>query len=154
GSPLDGTRPRGGGFPLSGTGVGEYTSGGESGSDRAEGSTARGEGKLAPRPDSGPTRRTARPAGRGGATISLARTPSGGSLMAAPHSIDALCQQARQAFAERNWEKARQAYQQALGLKSDVPDIHQGLATVCFQMRDLAGAAHHFKEVTRLDPRR
>jgi len=74
--------------------------------------------------------------------------------MAAPHSIDALCQQARQAFAERNWEKARNAYQQALGLKSDVPDIHQGLATVCFQMRDLAGAAHHFKEVTRLDPRR
>jgi tetratricopeptide (TPR) repeat protein len=74
--------------------------------------------------------------------------------MAAPQTIDALCHQARQAIAERNWEKARQAYLQALGLKSDAPDIHQGLATVCFQLRDLASAAYHFKEVTRLDPLR
>ncbi|MBI1915217.1 MAG: tetratricopeptide repeat protein [Planctomycetes bacterium] len=74
--------------------------------------------------------------------------------MATPQSIDALCQQARQAIAERDWDKARQAYLQALGLKSDSPDIHQGLATVCFQLRDLHSAAHHFKEVTRLDPLR
>ena len=53
----------------------------------------------------------------------------------APLTFDALCQQARQAIAERDWEKARQSYLQALGLKSDVPDIHQGLATVCFQLR-------------------
>src|SRR5262245_549757 len=69
-------------------------------------------------------------------------------------TIEALCQQARQAIAERNWEKARQAYLQALGLKSDSADIHQGLATVCFQLRDLQSAAYHFKEVTRLDPLR
>jgi tetratricopeptide (TPR) repeat protein len=73
--------------------------------------------------------------------------------MALP-TIDALCQQARQAIAERDWETARQAYLQALGLKSDSADIHQGLATVCFQLRDLPSAAHHFKEVTRLDPHR
>jgi tetratricopeptide (TPR) repeat protein len=72
----------------------------------------------------------------------------------APPSIDALCQQARQAISERNWQKAREAYVQALALKSDTPDIHQGLATVCFQLRDLPAAAHHFKEVTRLDPKR
>jgi tetratricopeptide (TPR) repeat protein len=72
----------------------------------------------------------------------------------AAQTFDALCQQARQAIAERDWEKARQSYLQALGLKSDAPDIHQGLATVCFQLRDLTSAAHHFKEVTRLDPLR
>jgi len=69
-------------------------------------------------------------------------------------TIEALCQQARQAIAERNWEKARQVYLQALGQQSESADIHQGLATVCFQLRDLPSAAHHFKEVTRLDPRR
>src|SRR5262249_54080890 len=74
--------------------------------------------------------------------------------MATPQQIDARCQQARQAIAERDWEGAREAYQLALGLKADVPDIHQGLATVCFQLRDLNNAAHHFKEVTRLDPLR
>jgi tetratricopeptide (TPR) repeat protein len=73
--------------------------------------------------------------------------------MALP-TFEVLCQQARQAIAERDWEKARQAYLQALGLKSDSADIHQGLATVCFQLRDLPSAAHHFKEVTRLDPQR
>src|SRR4051812_28772785 len=69
-------------------------------------------------------------------------------------TVEALCQQARQALAERNWERARQVYLQALGQQSDSPDIHQGLATVCFQLRDLPSAAHHFKEVTRLDPLR
>ena len=69
-------------------------------------------------------------------------------------TIEALCQQARQAIAERNWEKARQVYLQALGQQSESADIHQGLATVCFQLRDLPSAAHHFKEVTRLDPLR
>jgi Flp pilus assembly protein TadD len=73
--------------------------------------------------------------------------------MALP-TIEVLCQQARLAIAERNWDKARQAYVQALALKADSPDIHQGLATVCFQLRDLPTAAQHFKEVTRLDPHR
>ncbi len=73
--------------------------------------------------------------------------------MAVP-TVDILCQQAQLAIKQRDWEKARQAYLQALGLKSDSPDIHSGLATVCFQLRDLTSAAHHFKEVTRLDPLR
>jgi tetratricopeptide (TPR) repeat protein len=71
-----------------------------------------------------------------------------------PLSVEVLCNEARMAIAQRDWEKARQSYLQALGIKSDVPDIHQGLATVCFQLHDLSSAAHHFKEVTRLDPHR
>jgi tetratricopeptide (TPR) repeat protein len=69
-------------------------------------------------------------------------------------TIDALCQTAREAIAQRDWDKARQAYMQALALKSNSADIHQGLATVCFQMHDLPAAANHFKEVTRLEPHR
>jgi tetratricopeptide (TPR) repeat protein len=69
-------------------------------------------------------------------------------------SVELLCLQARDAIAQRNPQKARQLYLQALGLESDSPDIHYGLATVCFQLKDLHSAAHHFKEVTRLDPLR
>src|ERR1700730_16122656 len=42
----------------------------------------------------------------------------------------------------------------ALCLRSDLPDVHYGLATVYFQLRELTSAAHHFREVTRLDPLR
>jgi cytochrome c-type biogenesis protein CcmH/NrfG len=56
------------------------------------------------------------------------------------------------AIAERDWDKAKQAYLMALGLRSDLPDVHYGLATVYFQQRELTSAAHHFREVTRLDP--
>ncbi len=73
--------------------------------------------------------------------------------MALP-TVDELCQKARQAIADRKWDEARQAYLKALSLKPDAADIHQGLATVCFQQRDLPTAGHHFKEVTRLDPLR
>jgi tetratricopeptide (TPR) repeat protein len=69
-------------------------------------------------------------------------------------SVEVLCQRARESMEQRNWERARQLYLQALGLKSDSPDVHYGLATVCFQMKDLPSASHHFKEVTRLDPLR
>lgn len=69
-------------------------------------------------------------------------------------SVELLCQKARQAFEQREPERARQYYQKALELKPDSPDVHYGLAAVCFQMRDLAGAARHFREVTRLDPLR
>ena len=72
----------------------------------------------------------------------------------AADNVDALCMKAREAIAQRNPERARQLYLQALGLKSDVPDVHYGLASVCFQLKDLHSAAHHFKEVTRLDPLR
>jgi tetratricopeptide (TPR) repeat protein len=69
-------------------------------------------------------------------------------------NFDALCTKARDAIAQRNPEKARQLYLQALTLRSDAPDVHYGLATVCFQLKDLHSAAHHYKEVTRLDPHR
>src|SRR5437870_2750675 len=69
-------------------------------------------------------------------------------------SIESLCQKARQAVAQGDNEQARQFYLQALGLKADAPDVHYGLATVCFLVNDLQSAAHHFREVTRLDPLR
>src|SRR5436309_13873347 len=74
--------------------------------------------------------------------------------MAPVNQIEKLCQRARQAFEARDWQKAKQVYLQALGLKSDLPDVHYGLATVYFQLRELTSAAHHFREVTRLDPLR
>jgi tetratricopeptide (TPR) repeat protein len=69
-------------------------------------------------------------------------------------SIESLCQKARQAVAQGNHERARQIYTQALANRSDSPDVHYGLAAVCFQLGDLPNAAHHFREVTRLDPLR
>jgi tetratricopeptide (TPR) repeat protein len=68
--------------------------------------------------------------------------------------IERLCLKAKQAIEARDWDKAKQAYLMALGLRSDTPDIHMGLATVYFQLRELTSAAHHFREVTRLDPLR
>ena len=72
----------------------------------------------------------------------------------AKESVESLCQKAQQAIARRENDAARQLYLQALGLKSDAPDTHYGLATVCFLLNDLPSAAYHFKEVTRLDPLR
>src|SRR3954464_15835066 len=69
-------------------------------------------------------------------------------------AVERLCLKARQAIAQREWDKAKQAYLMALGLRSDLPDVHYGLATVYFQLRELTSAAHHFREVTRLDPLR
>jgi Tfp pilus assembly protein PilF/exonuclease VII small subunit len=69
-------------------------------------------------------------------------------------SIESLCQKAQQALARGQYDEARQTYLQALGLKSDSPDVHYGLATVCFLLNDLTAAVHHFQEVTRLDPLR
>jgi len=69
-------------------------------------------------------------------------------------SVESLCVKARQAVAKGEYAQARQFYHEALGLKSDAPDVHYGLATVCFLLNDLPSAAHHFKEVTRLDPLR
>jgi Tfp pilus assembly protein PilF len=71
-----------------------------------------------------------------------------------PGKVERLCLKAKQAIENRDWEKAKQAYLMALGLRSDAPDIHMGLATVYFQLRELTSAAHHFREVTRLDPLR
>src|SRR5205807_9005802 len=79
--------------------------------------------------------------------------PLGATVMA-KETVETLCQKAQRALAEGNNDLARQLYLQALGLRSDVPDVHYGLATVCFLLSDLPSAAYHFKEVTRLDPLR
>lgn len=72
----------------------------------------------------------------------------------ARESSESLCHKAQRAIASGDNELARQLYLQALGLKSDAPDVHYGLATVCFLLNDLTSSAYHFKEVTRLDPLR
>jgi tetratricopeptide (TPR) repeat protein len=72
----------------------------------------------------------------------------------AKETVESLCRKAQQAVSQARNEEARQLYLQALGLRSDVPDVHYGLATVCFLLNDLPSAAYHFKEVTRLDPLR
>src|SRR5438552_3331217 len=109
------------------------------------------------RPTDPPARRGRRRAhlGRPGLQGTVAPGPSsrGCEVMSAA-TIEKLCLKARQAIAQREWDKAKQAYLQALGLKSDMPDVHYGLATVYFQLRELTSAAHHFREVTRLDPLR
>jgi tetratricopeptide (TPR) repeat protein len=66
--------------------------------------------------------------------------------------IDQLRQQAQDALAKGDYQQARQLYRQALAIHGDHPDVHYGLATVCFLLNDLNGAAYHFLEVTRLDP--
>ena len=75
-------------------------------------------------------------------------------MAAANEALDKLFQKARKAIAERDWNKAKQVYLQALALRSDNPDVHYGMATVCFQLRELPNAALHFKEASRLDPLR
>ncbi len=72
----------------------------------------------------------------------------------AKETVDSLCKRAQEALAGGKYDQAKQHYLQALGLRSDSPDVHYGLATVCFLQNDLASAAYHFKEVTRLDPLR
>lgn len=72
----------------------------------------------------------------------------------AKETVDSLCQKAQQAITTGDHEQARLYYQQAIGLRSDNPDAHYGMATVCFLQGDLPSSAFHFKEVTRLDPLR
>jgi tetratricopeptide (TPR) repeat protein len=72
----------------------------------------------------------------------------------AKETVDTLCQKAQQALSVGDHEAARTCYQQAIGLRSDNPDAHYGMATVCFLTNDLPRSAFHFKEVTRLDPLR
>ncbi len=69
-------------------------------------------------------------------------------------TLDSIWQRAKEAIERQEWDAARPLLLQALGLKSDSPDLHYNLATVSFQLEDLPNAAYHFKEVTRLDPLR
>ncbi len=71
-----------------------------------------------------------------------------------PNKVELLCSRAQQAIAARDWEKAKQFYLLALEFRADIAEVHYGLATVYYQLRDLANAAHHYMEVTRLEPTR
>jgi Flp pilus assembly protein TadD len=68
--------------------------------------------------------------------------------------LDNLREKAQQALSRGQYQEARQIYQQALGYRSDHPDLHYGIATVCFVLSDFHSAIYHFKEVIRLDPLR
>ncbi len=72
----------------------------------------------------------------------------------AKDSLELLRQQAQDALSRGQFQEARQIYQQALGYRSDSPDIHYGIATACFLLGDIHSAVYHFKEVIRLDPLR
>jgi tetratricopeptide (TPR) repeat protein len=68
--------------------------------------------------------------------------------------LETLRKQAQEAIAKGQYQEARQIYQQALGYRSDSPEIHYGIATVCFLIGDSHSAVYHFKEVIRIDPLR
>jgi tetratricopeptide (TPR) repeat protein len=72
----------------------------------------------------------------------------------AKDTLELLRQQAHEALSRGQYQEARQIYQQALGYRTDSPEIHYGIATVCFLLGDLHSAVYHFKEVIRLDPLR
>src|ERR1051325_10311846 len=72
----------------------------------------------------------------------------------ANESLESVCKQAQEALSRGQYQEARQFYQQALGYRSDSPEIHYGMATACFLVGDLYGAIYHFKEVIKLDPTR
>jgi tetratricopeptide (TPR) repeat protein len=69
-------------------------------------------------------------------------------------TVESLCQQARDATKEHDFEKARQLYSQALGLQADSTDALYGLGTVCFMIKDLPNAVEYFKRVLEYEPRR
>lgn len=68
--------------------------------------------------------------------------------------VDKLTQMAQQAIAQGKNDLAKKIYLKAITLEPDEPNLHYGLATVCYLLGDLEAAAQHFKEVTRLDPLR
>ena len=55
----------------------------------------------------------------------------------AKETVETLCQKAQQAITEGDHDLARTFFQQAIGLRSDNPDAHYGMATVCFLVDDL-----------------
>ena len=72
----------------------------------------------------------------------------------ARETVETLCQKAQKALTTGSTDDARRYYEQALILRSDSGDVHYGLGTVLFLLGELQRAAHHFREVTRLDPGR
>lgn len=72
----------------------------------------------------------------------------------AKETVESLCQRAQTSISQGDNEEAMRLYRQALAVRPDHPDVHYGMATVCYLVGDLDQASQHFKEVTRLDPLR
>jgi len=72
----------------------------------------------------------------------------------AKETLESLLVKGQKAIAQGRHDLARQCYHHAMAARPDNPDVHYGMATVCFMQGDLVGAAEHFREVTRLDPLR
>ena len=66
--------------------------------------------------------------------------------------IENFRRKAQEALSRGQYQEARLIYQEALGYRSDSPEVHYGIAAVCFLLGDLHSAVYHFKEVIRLDP--
>jgi tetratricopeptide (TPR) repeat protein len=77
-----------------------------------------------------------------------------GERLMSAEGLEALNQRARKALGAGDAKLAKQCYMQMLAEDPDSADAHYGLATGCFLLKDLEGAAYHFKEVIRLDPLR
>jgi tetratricopeptide (TPR) repeat protein len=82
--------------------------------------------------------------------LRVGHVPGDSSMSKDP--LEALCNKAQQMLKQGQYQEARQIYQQALGYRSDSPEIHYGIATACFLVGDLHSAVYHFKEVIRIDP--
>lgn len=70
----------------------------------------------------------------------------------ARETAETLCQKAQVSLSQGHPDEAMGFFQKALALRDDHPDAHYGLATVHFLKNDLEASAHHFRQVTRLDP--
>lgn len=68
--------------------------------------------------------------------------------------VELLVNKAQRAIAKGKNDLAKKCYLKALTLRPNMPNLHYGLATVCYLENDLETAADHFTEVTRLDPLR
>ncbi len=66
--------------------------------------------------------------------------------------IEKFRKKAQEALSRGQYQEARLIYQEALGYRSDSPEVHYGIAAVSFLLGDLHSAIYHFKEVIRLDP--
>ncbi len=76
------------------------------------------------------------------------------NCMSAEQSVDALCQEARGLIKQKEYTQAIALYQQALQTDSRSVNVHEGLATTYFVIKDYDNALEHFRKVTLIDPKR
>jgi tetratricopeptide (TPR) repeat protein len=69
-------------------------------------------------------------------------------------AFEELCQTGRDKLKAGQLPDALRAFQQARQLNDLDADVHEGLATIHFMLKDFESAVRHFERVTRLDPRR